>query len=365
MPFLRPTLQQIIDRMVSDLNTWVANANTFLRRSVFLIFSRVFGMAVHLIYGFLDYMKKQLFVSQADSEYLDVHGTEYGIPRKIGTKATGSCVVTGTNGIVIPAETKLAADDGSIYITTSDATIAGGSADIDFIAEDYGDEYNESAGIGLSFVSPISGVSSVATVGSGGITGGVDAETDEDYRSRLLLRKRQPPHGGAEFDYESWGLEVSGVTRAWTIPFYNGPGTVGLAFVKDNETDIIPTSTDRLTMYNYIISHLDPDTNTIIGIPVTAQAGFIVIPIMAKTINMTIELYPNTSVIRASVIDRMQDLFKTRGGPGEIVSLSQMYEAISSAVGEVRSKITYPYDDVSAAVNEVHVLGDITFEDYA
>jgi uncharacterized phage protein gp47/JayE len=118
-------------------------------------------------------------------------------------------------------------------------------------------------------------------------------------------------------------------------------------------------------MYNYIISHLDPDTNTIIGIPVTAQAGFVVVPIMAKTINMTIELYPNTSVIRASVIDRMQDLFKTRGGPGEIISLSQMYEAISSAVGEVRSKITYPYDDVSAAVNEVHILGDITFEDYA
>ena len=365
MPFLRPTLQQIIDRIVSDLNTQVANAYTFLRRSVFMILSRVYGMALHLVYGFLDYMKKQLFVSQADAEYLDVHGTEYGIPRKIGVKATGSGTATGTNGIIIPAETKLAADDGSIYITTADATIVGGSATLNFIAEDYGDDYNEAAGTGLSFVSPISGVSSVVTVDSFGIIGGVDAELDEDYRSRLLLRKRQPPHGGAEFDYVSWALEVSGTTRAWCIPFYNGPGTVGLAFVKDNETDIIPTSTDRLTMYNYIISHLDPDTNTTIGIPVTAQAGFVVVPLLAKTINMTIQLYPNTSVIRASAIDRIQDLFKTRGGPGEIISLSQIYEAISSAVGEVRSKITFPYDDISAAVNEVHVLGDITFEDYA
>jgi uncharacterized phage protein gp47/JayE len=365
MAFIRPTLLQIVNRIVSDLNARVDNSTTFLRRSVFMILARVLGGAIHLIYGFLDFMKRQLFISTADSEFLTLHGNEFGKTRKAGSKATGSGGVIGTNGIIIPVDTKLQSETGNLYTTDVAVTIVGGIGTLSFIAEEQGDSYNEPAGITLTFVSPIAGVNTSVLVGASGIIGGVDDETDDEYRNRLLSRKRQPPHGGTDFDYVDWALEVSGVTRAWCIPLYQGVGTVGLAFVRDNDTDIIPTEAQRLAVYNYILSHTDPVSSFTIGIPVTATPGFFVIPVTALTVNFNILLNPNTTVIQASVTSRLQDLFKTRGGAGETITISQMYEAIVSAVGEVRSRIVLPAADVAANVNQVHVLGDISFGEYS
>jgi uncharacterized phage protein gp47/JayE len=364
MPFSRPTLHEIVNRIVSDLNSRVDNSTTFLRRSVFLIIARVLGGALHLVYGFLDYMKKQLFASSADSEYLERQGSEYGISRNAGVQATGGISGTGTTGITIPAATRVQSESGNVYTFDSDVTIAGGVFTADITAEEIGTEYNESVGATLSFVSPVANVDSTVLIDSGGITGGTDEEEDEDYRNRILTRKRQPPHGGAEFDYEAWALEVPGTTRSWSIPLYQGPGTIGLAFVRDDDDSLIPTPTQREEMYNYIVSHTDPETGFTIGIPVTAQPGFFVIPITALTVNFHILISPNTTVVQNSIQERLEDLFQAAGGPAVTLSISEMYEAIVSAIGEVRSKIISPSADVAAAVNQVHVLGDITYGDY-
>ena len=66
-----------------------------------------------------------------------------------------------------------------------------------------------------------------------------------------------------------------------------------------------------------------------------------------------------------SIRERLADLFKSSGGAAETISLSEMYESVTSAVGEGKSKIISPTDDSTAAVNQVHVLGDITFEEYS
>ena len=364
MPFQRPTLQQIIDRIVGDFNSRVENASTFLRRSVFMILARVVGGAHHLLYGFLDFMKRQLFILTADAEFLEKHGNEYGIARNVGVKAAGGGSGTGTTGLTVPADTKLQSVSGNVYTVDTAVTIAGGAFTVALTAEDYGQEYNESAGVSLTFVSPISGIDTTVLIGSDGLINGTDEETDDAYRNRLLSRKRQPPHGGADFDYVAWALEVSGTTRAWTIAQYQGAGTFGLAFVRDDDDSIVPTETQRLAMEAYIISHTDPETGRTVGVPVTAEPGFFMIPLVALTVNFTIAISPNTAVVQASVRSRLEDLFKTEGGPSQTITISQMYEAIVSALGENKSKITAPADDVGASVNQVHVLGDITFGDY-
>lgn len=364
MPFNRPILSTLINRIISDLNSKVENSSTFLRRSFFVIISKIFGAVAHGLYGFLEYMKSQLFITTADSDFLALHGNEFGKTRKAGDEATGVGTVTGTNGTVIPADTSIQSATGNIYTTDSSATIAGGVAILLFTAEDVGDDYNEDAGSELTFVSPLTDVSTVVTVNSSGITGGVDQETADEYRARLLLRKRQPPHGGTDFDYEDWALEVSGVTRAWAISLYQGQGTIGLAFVRDNDDDIFPDQDQRDDVYDYILEHTDPVTQLTVGIPVTAKEGFFMIVCTALTVNFTIQTSPNTSTVQNSIQERLQDLFKTAGGAAQTISLSEMYEAITSAVGEGKSKIISPTNDVTAAVNQVHVLGDISFEEY-
>lgn len=362
MPFSRPTLTEISERIINDFKTRITGAVTFLRRSVLNIMGKVYAGAVHLLYGFLNYSKDQLFASSADSRYLDIIGNEYGIPRTAATYATGNGTATGTAGTNIPAGTELQSGSGNVYETDALYTIGvGGTVTVGFTATVAGDDSNDDGSITLSFVSPISGVNTSVTVDSDGITGGIDEEDDDDYRLRILTRKRQPPHGGAEFDYEVWAKEVSGVTRAWSIPQYQGVGTIGLAFVRDNDTSIIPNETQRQDVYDYIVEHTDTTTGKTVGIPVTAEPGFFVIELIPKTMNFTINVYPFTDDVKDNIETNLEDLILENGGPGETIRLSQISEVIGSASGEDYHVLVYPTTDETAATNEVHVMGTITW----
>lgn len=364
MALERPTLQDIVTRIESDLLSKIAGSTTFLRRSVLKILSRIYAGAIHLSYGHIEYLTKQFFILTADTTFLELLANELGISRKAGGKATGQATTTGNTGLVVDAGTRLQSDAGNVYTVNTNVTLVAGSGTLDVTAEDYGDEYNEAGGSVLSFISPVSGIDSTVTVLSSGLTGGLDAESDDDLRDRVLTRKRIAPHGGAEFDYETWMLECSGVTRAWAISEYLGIGTIGCAFVRDDDTSIIPTPAQRTIVENYLISHTDPLTGISIGMPVTAHAGLYMIPLIELAVNLDIGIYPNTNAIQTQVRTNLIDCIKSFGGPGQSIALSQLYEAIGSASGEIKHRINSPVADVAAATNQVHVLGDITFEEY-
>lgn len=365
MPFTKQSLVTIKDRIESDIKAEINSPTTFLRRSVFKIISKVLAGAIYLVYDYISYVKDQIFITTSDDENLQLHGSEYGISKNFGTKASGSCTIGGTNGTVIASGTELKSSSGNIYVTTSAATIASGAATLSFQAQYAGTDYNESGGIKLTFSSPIIGVSTSATVTSAGITSGVDEESNDSFRNRILTRKRVPPHGGAEFDYVSWALDYSSsVTRAWCIPEYYGIGTVGVGYVMDNDSPIFPDETERAALRTWMLSHTDDITGKTVGVPVTAEPGFVIIPLLAETLNFTIEIYPNTSDVQTAVTTRLEDLIKNDGGPGETIYLSRCYEAISLSTGELYCKINYPTSDIGAATNRVHVLGTITFEEY-
>ena len=366
MPYDRPSLTEIINRIENDFVVKVNDQQTFLRRSVFKIFSKVYGGSNHLLYDFIEFVKDQIFISSADEENLEKHGAEYGIFRLNGEKATGTVIATGTNGITIDADTELQSATGNKYRTLTAGTISLGTANLNIEAKDVGTDYNEVAGVILTFVSPISGVNSTVTVDSSGIEGGVDADTVEQYRTKILNRKRFPPHGGIETDYELWCLQYSGnITRAWTITEYQGIGTIGLAFVKDNDvTSIFPSEAERLAVRSYIVSHLDPSIGKYVGIPITAEPGFFMIDLSPYSVNMTIQIDPNTSSVRTAVTAKIEELIKQEGAPGGTIALSKFYEAITSAAGEEKSRIIFPEDDVAVSTQQLHVAGTITFQDY-
>ena len=365
MPFERPTLQEISDRIQSDFQTRITGGSSMLRRSVLRVMGRVFAGAVWGLYGFLSFMKDQLFASTADSENLEIHGSEYSILRKAAVGAAGYIEVTGTNNTDVPLGTQLEAPDGQLYEVTETTTIVGTTADVPVEAVTAGADSNQAAAVTLTFISPISGVDSDATIDSAGLTGGLDEEDDDELRARILTRKRQPPHGGAEFDYEAWALEVAGVTRAWAFPQYMGVGTIGVAFVRDNDTaTIIPNDTQREEVKDYIIEHADPLTGLEVGIPATAEPGLFIIDISEQAQDFTIQIYPNTSAVQAQVEEQLEEIINVDGGPGETVYHTALSVAISQAAGLIAHKITNPTDDIGVATNKVLRLGTITFQDY-
>jgi uncharacterized phage protein gp47/JayE len=366
MPFQRPTLTELVDRISTDVETRVTGGKSLLRRSVLKVLVRVFAGAIHLLYSYLEYQGNQRFIAKADENGLDELADEYGLSRSAATYAEGTATVTGSDGAEIPEDTELEADDNIVYKVVETATISGGSATITLIADEAGSDGNQDASTELTFISPLDGgVSTTATVDSDGLTGGADEETDDDFRERLLLRKQYPPHGGCEYDYKTWMLENSSVTRAWTFPEYNGVGTIGCAFVMDNSTPYIPSSETIATVREYIVEHVDPATGRTIGIPIGAEPGLFMITLTEQDMNFTVSIYPNTSTVQIDIEDALEDLIYREGGPGETIYISDIQAALSDISSLERFTLDSPSADTSADSDKIHALGTINYSTYS
>ena len=60
---------------------------------------------------------------------------------------------------------------------------------------------------------------------------GYDAETDEAYYQRFLIRVQTPPTSGNVYHYLSWALEVAGVGAAQVYPLGHGDNTVDVVII--------------------------------------------------------------------------------------------------------------------------------------
>lgn len=349
MAFNRPSLNEIIERVRNDFQSRLTSGSAVLRRSVVSVFSRVIAGASHLLHGHLDWVFRQVFPDTAEKEQLDRWASIWGVARKPADFAAGQVVFTGTNGSVIPSGSELQRSDGIKFTTNASATISGGSATVAVTAVVAGAESNTESGVQVSLTSPIAGVQSAATVHSVGIEDGQDEESDDDLRNRLLQRIQNPPLGGSADDFERWALEVSGVTRAWVYPLNQGPGTVGLAFVEDNEADIFPSPTKVAEVQDYIDARR----------PVTIEAT-----VFAPTpfeIDFTIEPSPDSPEVRAAIEAELEDLIRREGQPGGTILISHIREAISIAAGEEDYILTAPTGNVVADPGELPVMGTITW----
>lgn len=368
MAFSRPTLQEIVDRIAADFAAKITGATTLALRSVLLIMARAYAGAVHLVYGYLDNMSKELFARTATGDSiggkLDTIGSEYGIFRKAATAATGTVTCTGTATTVIPAGSALTSSTSNRYTTDALATIGiGGTVNVAITCDTTGTAGNDDAGISLSFESPIVGVDSTAIVGVGGLTGGADVESDEDYRLRILARKRLASHGGAKHDLENWMLEVAGVTRSWAYPEYMGAGTVACYFVLDDQTPITPTAAQVTAMLAYLTEHAGADGQTH-GVPVTMLPGLFVASPVIRTLDFSIQIMPSTDAIKTAIIAELTDYLLREGTPNGGLYLSKINEAIASVQGLTAHRLIVPAVDPVVQYNQVTQLGTVSWGDY-
>lgn len=352
MSWDRPTLKTLNERIAKDFSARLLDGGPVLSRSVIAVLAKVWAGACHLMYGVLAWLYRQIFVDTAENEYLERWARVWSISRKLATSASGTVSITGANGSVIPSGTLLINNTTSLqYSLNSDVTIgSAGTVDATVTSVTAAADSNVDAGILLSLVSPIAGVDSSVTVGSDGLTGGTDDETDDSLRERLLERIRNPPRGGSKADYIRWAKSISGVTRAWCYPMEQGIGTVGVTFVCDDATDIIPSSEIISRVKTYIDSVR----------PATVKEVYVYAP-QILTVNITVKLNPNTVALQTAVQAELTDLFSSESQPGATIYLSHINEAISLASGEIDHTITAPTADIIADDGVMPVLGIVTF----
>jgi uncharacterized phage protein gp47/JayE len=111
----------------------------------------------------------------------------------------------------------------------------------------------------LNIVSAIpSGVDSKAVVASGGISGGTDAETDEEYLARVLVALRSSVRYGRKGDYTAWAIEATAeVTDAWEYKNFGVFGALLVQVINGNHTDGI-RQVGNLTAVKDHISDVSP-----------------------------------------------------------------------------------------------------------
>lgn len=347
MSFSRPALADIVARVGNDVMSRLS-ADDLLRRADAQVMSRVLAGAAHGLYGFIDWLSRQVIYDTAETEFLERWASIWGIARKPAAAATGSVTFAVQAGAVVPAGTLLQALDGVQYQTTADATVTGATATAPVAAVVLAQAGNRVAGQSLSLVSPIAGVSATALAGD--LVGGADLEDDDALRVRLLARIQNPPQGGAAADYIAWALQVPGVTRAWCYPEEMGIGTVTVRFVRDNDASPIPDAGEVAAVQTAIDAHR----------PVTAHVT--VVAPTAAPLNFSIQaLTPNTADVQAAVQAELQDLLLREAVPGGTILLSHIRAAISAATNETDYVLLSPTANVTNPAGSMSTMGAITW----
>lgn len=176
---------------------------------------------------------KNAFYETADDEYKEIIAKDRaGITRRQPTYASGHVTITGDLNTVIPMGTQVASDY-LVFKTTEAATIpAEGSVIVAVQCETAGSSGNVPQGAIYAFPVTISGLNTVTNTESFG--NGYDIESIADFSNRYYASIRKSAGAGTEEDYETWALEVEGVSAAVCFGRTPSVGSVTVYIMNQN-----------------------------------------------------------------------------------------------------------------------------------
>jgi uncharacterized phage protein gp47/JayE len=380
VPFNRPSLDELRERIKQDLRNKLIGADPSLRVSNLRVFAEIEAGTVHLAFGRLDWNFKQLFPDTADADSLEHWCSIWNVRRSPATRAGGIARAVAEPGAAVPDGSllSLAGNSAQLYRVRGGVNEAGGFVVVTIEADAYGPEGNQAAGTQLRWNTVIQGVAPVATVDPPGLVGGAPADTDEELLQALLMRIQQPPHGGNATDYVRWTLEVSGVTRAWCYPLERGLGTVVIRFMMD-EVEAngargpgIPSDADcnivwdHLEVVRPVTADIGPDRSLQAPFPAPSPGtdwghGYVFPPVPVAA-PITIQgLTPDRPEIRAAIQIELLDMFRWETAPGESLWRESYVMAIGRAPGVERFRLVDPAADVVVQAGEIPIIGPVTY----
>jgi uncharacterized phage protein gp47/JayE len=356
MPWITPTLKET-RKLTRDYVLSQLGAKAMVPNSVLRIMSDAKSGLAHLAMLYLDWLAKQLMPDTAETEWLDRHGVIWlenadgSKGRKAATYASGTVEFEGTVGSIAPVGSLLRGANGVDYQTVTEAVIGpGGVGNAEAAGLTPGAVGNITDGTVVGLVSPIPGITTATLFGD--MTGGVDQETDDQLRERILFRIQQPPMGGSEADYVRWAMAIPGVTRAWAST-EQGVGTITVRFLMDDlypDNYGLPMPDDIQEVAAYI------DTKR----PVTVKDCYVLAPVLFFY-DMTIRnLVKDEPSVRGRIEVSIKDMEMLRSRPGQTWYRSWVDEAISQAGGEETHELDFETIEMPAP-GYMPVLGNIIY----
>jgi len=239
MSFRRDSLAVLTERVKAKYASLFRPLDGTPRHGLLDVFASVDAGIYHQLLGDLDFLARQIFPDTAEGAFLRQHWSAR-IPPLHAATASGEVYMTGIPGRGVPAGVLLSSASGERYHVEAAARLdPEGRAVVAVRAQNPGSRANLAPGERLSIASAIpAGVDSAATVREAGITGGADAETDEEYLARVLAHLRNPTRYGKPGDFAAWAVDSTPeVSAAWEFRNFGVLGTVLVQVISGNQRD--------------------------------------------------------------------------------------------------------------------------------
>jgi len=341
----RPSLPVLIDRIQSDIEYHLQDANARADESLLNCLSQANAGVFHGLYGYAEYLAKQLHPLTADIDWLERWATSLEAERLEATQSTGKLLVSGSGTIPLGAQLQHKASKQRYKVThavTDNPLIL-----CEIIALEAGQNGNIALNSELEFMSAMEGISSSGNLQS--IGGGANLETFETWRNRVAKKFAERSKIGDDDDYAQWTKDSHpAITDAWVYQREMGLGSVVIRCIAGNSLSIIP---DNETLKKAQIT-LDKKRNS--GATVYLLAA------TPKIVNITISDITD-DVLKVGITKELQLLFRHKRQQSARMRESEIDAAIQ------RYSIDYtlitPVGDQQCGDKEVFSLGEIQWLD--
>ena len=267
-----PKLTIIYNQIIADLQTEFTITIPVFGKAFLRAFAAVMAAKIYVLYLFGGDIQRNALPDLADDANKGGTLERWGMIKlkRLPLPATAAyynVTVNGTVGATIDALTTFLSDDdsknpGKLFILDTAFTLVTGTDTINIRALAAGTGSDLDIGDTLTATTPLILVDAGVTVTAETISA-VDAETREEYRTKVLLAYKSEPQGGAAIDYRIWGLDAAGIRQIYpyTRTGFSNEVIVYVEATVSSSSDGRGTPTaPQLTQVGEVIE-INPDTS--------------------------------------------------------------------------------------------------------
>lgn len=351
MAFDRPSLDDLKTRTYEDLSTRFKPIDKTPRYNLLKVLSFVDAGKYHQLYGDLNFLSRQIFPDTAEGKYRRAHWSDR-VPPNYASVATGPVTFSGVDGTPVPAGLLLTAQNGQTYYVDGRAVVVSGKVSATVKAQEPGADANLEAGSSLDIASAVPpGLASAAVVAAGGISGGVDAETDDAYLARVLNYIRTGARYGKPGDWAAWAQDSSAsVSKAFEVKNFGPLGALLVQVIAGSQASGVTQVGNLDAVADYISSVAPPIIFTVKTPELIA-------------LNPSIALLDDEDTVanRTSVKSLLQQYLEVVAKPGCTITAGGLRDAFVDGTTITDATVNMVGGNKVCTVLQYPVLGDITW----
>ena len=271
--------------------------------------------------------------------------------------STSGAVVTVVDELTFTFTAPNVTTTGDVLDVSAQYSFIGGVVDVESVEE--GSDKNLASGSILTLVTPIVGVNESAFVTLDGVRGGVDEETEDSLKARLLEKRANPVANFNEGAVIQLAKSVPSVDKVFVLPITPFPGAATIYFFVKDTVNRIPSASQVTQVKNAILSQIpittDPD-NIFVSAPNTVSVSHVID-----------SLAPNTQTMKDAIGVNLNAFYIDQISIGQDITLDQIKLVIQDTQDPVTGDfptfftLTTPSSLVIIASDEIAIYGGVTF----